>query len=401
MKRLICTAALIGSLVTSFGCETYVQNIEPPIDTIDDAALNSETQVPFLINGIRETFSYTYGNLTMLAGGLSDELEFNRLVPGATFPQYEEIDLGRIQINNNSVEDLMLALGQLRLYADTLVARTGVIAFSSQQTKKTALYAGYFYGGMARFFWASYFGLEPLRGGGVINKSPFIPSHEMYELALERFQLALDNAPSDYDTRVVNSMIARILLIEGRYAEAETASQAGLLQSDPAFTALYSVEDPNPWFYGAGMGRTQFVAANRFGVYVQTDPGEAVRVPLLDILGQDGTTHFLRQNKYPEQETPIPLTSWQEMELLRAETAVRNNRMQDALSSVNIVRSSYGLGPRNSCDLDTVMTERDIELFGTGMRLIDQRRTDHWHLQADTWHFLPITQRERTSNPYL
>jgi hypothetical protein len=50
---------------------------------------------------------------------------------------------------------------------------------------------------------------------------------------------------------------------------------------------------------------------------------------------------------------------------------------------------------------DDLLKKRDKKLNFTGNLLIDQNRFDIWHLDAGTWHYLPITQRERDANPNI
>lgn len=84
-----------------------------------------------------------------------------------------------------------------------------------------------------------------------------------------------------------------------------------------------------------------------------------------------------------------------------AEIAVRNNDMVTARTLINEVRASSNIDPITDAviDIDTIISERDRELSFTGNRLIDQRRTDSFHLPAGTWQYLPITQSERNENP--
>ena len=389
------------SAILLFSCEDYVQNIDPLISQVEDERLNSQSQVPFLINGVLARFASTYDNMTVLADGLSDALFFDYNVPNATFPTFQEIDEGDIRLDNNSVDGVLFGLGEMRFLADNLVDRvTNKISFTDQDLKKEALYYGYLIGGIARYLYATYIGLEPEKGGGVIDAGPFIPSAEMYDLAMEKLNLALDNAPSDYEARVVHSIMARIFLFQGEYSTAKTHAQSGMMDGDEPFAALYSIEANNYWWVQAGIGRHQWVVDYRFKAYVDADTNEAVRIPLQEILGNDGTTIYYIQVKY-DRDTPLNFITWQENELMLAEIEVREGNTASALNRVNAVRASHGLDPLTAVDLDVIYEERDKELFTLGIRLVDQRRFDRWHLPAGTWKYLPITQSERNSNPNL
>ena len=421
MKRLltwgnISLLLLIGLLA---GCDTFVEDVDPPIDTIPDERLNDPDQIPFLVLGVHARFADTYGGLALLGGGLSDELFFDQNVPGATFPSYREIDQGDILLDNNSVDGVYNDLGELRFLADKLVERIdNNMPDAPADLATLGRFVGYFYGGVARYFYATYFGLNPDQGGGVIDAGPFIPSDQMYDRALEKLNAALQNLPQELQIgettfsqdqlrRVVNSVIARIYLFKGDYAAATQAALNGMQPGDPPFLALFSVEAPNDFYFGGGRGRTQFVPDWRFAQYVEEDPSEVARIPLWTKLGNDGETVYYIQDKYPEQESPIPFMTWQENHLMLAELgALRGQDIGglDPLTLINEVRQSHGvtlLPAGTTVDEDLILTERDKELFVQGMRLPDQRRFNRWHLPPGRWMYLPITQNERNANPNL
>jgi starch-binding outer membrane protein, SusD/RagB family len=404
MKSLKNIVLLSLLLIGVSSCQDFVQNVGDPISSVDDALLNNESQADFLITGVQGKFAKTFGQASLFAGGLSDEMIFDRNVPGATYPQYEEMELGTLRINNNSVKDLELDLGQLRLYADTLAGRASLIAWTDTAKMNLTYYTGYLYGGIARFMYAAYFGLEEENGGGVINSSPFIPSATMYNLALERFDQALSYAdPTSSDARLVHSLKARIYLITGQYALAAAEAAQGYTEADGTFESLHSTEvvANNFWWTDAGNGRSQWAVDPRFNAYVLADAKEASRIPLQEIKGNDDSTIYFLQNKYPEDKTPTAVLSWQEMQLIQAEVLARNSQNTEALTFVNAVRASHGLDARTETNLDSIMIERDKELFCFGLRLTDQRRNNTWHLPAGTWKFLPITEDEREANPNL
>ena len=401
MKKIKAFFIIVMMATFFVGCEDFVQNIDPLLSAVEDDRLNSEGQVQFLINGVLARFASTYDNMTVLADGLSDALFFDYNVPNATFPTFQEIDEGDIRLDNNSVDGVLNGLGEMRFLADDLVRRvTENISFTDEAKKKEALFYGYFIGGVARYMYATYIGLNPTEGGGVIDAGPFIPSNDMYDLAVEKLVSALDNAPTDWHARVVHTMLARIELFRGNYTAAANHAAQGLQEGDDPFQALYTIEVNNYWWVQAGIGRHQWVVDYRFKNYVDTDPAEAARIPLAPVTGNDGTTVYYIQVKY-DRDTPLTLVSWQEAEMIQAEVEVRNGDAASALARVNKVRASHGLAPLASVDLDVIYTERDKEFFTLGLRLPDQRRFDRWHLPAGTWMYLPITQSERNANPNL
>ncbi|MFQ6115672.1 MAG: hypothetical protein ACE5NG_16550, partial [bacterium] len=362
-------------------CSDFVDEVEPIIDEVQDDLLNDEAQVPFLSTGVKVRASTTHDQLVTLSEGLSDVFFFDSNVPNATFPTFRDIDAGEITLDNNSVDGMFFDLGEMRFFADDLVRRVNEITIEDAEVKREALFTGYLYGGLARYYFATYMGLNPTEGGGVIDNGPFIPSADMYALALEKLQTALTHAADAYETRVVNSLIARIHLYTGNTSSAQQFAQNGLVDGDAPLQSLYSAESTNTVWQHAGLGRSQYVVDERFHDYVVADPLEATRIPLIEILGNDGVTIFYLQVKYDELDSPIDVISWQENELMLAELELTSNNAS-ALARVNAVRASHGLGALTALDQTALITERDKELFLTGARLVDERRFGLWHLPA-------------------
>ncbi len=443
-KNRIINSLVAGAfaLFSMQACTDYVQNIEEPIDNVADAALNTPADVHFLAVGVLNTWATTWDEHSLFADGMSDAFEFTRDIRQATYTTYEAIDNAIIQgsnpllAQNNSTESIFRELGRLRLYADTLVTRVQTkIAFTTDEEKAyqaEGLFTGYFMGAVARYMYATYWALNPTSGGGgVINKSAFIPAATLYTDAIARLDEAAKYA-DELQIRQINTFKARIYLIQGKFAEAKTAADAGMLEGDESFDAKYNTIGANQWYTWAGPGRTQFHAADRFGEYVYEDPNEAARIPLYLIAGQKKITFerdtiiagvsypagtpiakkYQQQKIYTEFGSPIKFLTWQENALMLAELAIRNgNDKATALSLVNSIRSGYGINPltdeminaKFSGDyLEMLYVERDKQLAFTGLRLIDQRRFDKWHLdKTKTWQFMPIGYAELMANPNL
>ena len=404
MNRIFAVLAifLAGTFV---GCDSFVEDVDQPIDSIDDAELFDETQVEFQIKGVQSRFSNTADLLLVFAGGLSDEFIFDQNVPNATFPSFQEMDLGDITFANNSNDGAYDNLGELRFFADNLLTRIQDIQFEDAELQTEAAFTANLYGGLARYFYATYYGLDKRQGGGIItddpdNPGPFVPSDQMYTQAIDKMNAAaaLGDAAQ---VRIINTIIARIHLFQGNFSEARAAAQNGMVEGDAPFTSLHSVDNTNYYWSQAGPGRNQWVTDFRFNDYVQLDPAEAARIPLDEVVGNDGTTIYYRQALYIDRDTALPFTKWQENELMLAELDLRDGDAASALTRINAVRASHELDPLTEVDELILMDERDKELFTMGLRLPDQRRMDIWHLGPDTWWFLPITQDERNINTNL
>lgn len=398
MKRSIAISLLVFLSLISNSCKNWVTNVDPLVDAINDSQLNSEDQLPFLINGVETTFASVVDRTNILAAGLSDAFFFN---PGND-PQFKEIDDGNIELDNRYTSGTYSKLGELRFYADDLVRRINSISVPDIMLRDSALFIGYFYGGYARYLYATYFGLSQEQGGSPINGGPFINSDEMYNLAIDKFKQSLKYTNNATLIRTVNSVIARAYLYKGDYPNSATYAENGLVNGDPSFRALHSTLNGNinSWYAITGKNNPMFVADIRFKSYIDVDPNEAKRIQLDSITVDSNQTYYC-QAAYSTSESPQIVISWQENNLMRAELSLRGFNSGNAKDLVNQVREFYGIPDLSSVDLDVIYAERDKQLFPSGNRLVDERRFDKWHLPAGTWEYLPIPETERNQNPNL
>jgi len=400
MKKLkLLLLSTVLSLVT-VSCNNFVTNIDPPITAVEDSQLNTEDQIPFVVKGVETKFAFALGQTDVSATCLSDAFFVPSKIPGPAGVTFIEINSGKIQLTNNTVVDAYDAVGQFRFYADDLVRRTNSISFSDTSLKNNALFTGNFYGGYARYLYASFFGLNPTQGGSPIDNGPFIGSNEMYDLAIGKFEESLKYLNDNSMIRTVNSVIARAYLYSGDYAKAAAFSENGMVSGDVPFQALNNSVVPNLWWYQAGEFFTQLVADFKFKSYIDADPNEANRIKLDSVMSTDSVMYYY-QAVYPEDSSPQKIITWQENNLMRAELILRGFGSGDALVLVNEVRASHGISPLSSVDLDVIYTERDKELFASANRLVDERRFNKWHLDSGTWEYLPIPESERNGNPNI
>lgn len=412
---------------TAVSCSEYTSDTDAPISIITDDALTNEEQVPFLETGVLARFTQANDNLTVIAGGLSDELEFdaegNSL---ATFPTFAEIDQGDILFDNNSIDGPYTTINEARFLADDLIRRIGEIGtFEDAAVRDQALYSANLVGGITRYWLGTYFGLTETVKGAPIDNSAIIPRADLYTQAIAKFDaaLALANARQ---TQVVNSLKVELYMSVNDYASAATVLQGSVLESgDAPFQSLYNLQSQNAWFGQAGEGRTQLTTNQRFADYIAAEPTEANRIDIEafteNVVGP--ITYYYTDY---ERVEPINIVTWQEMDLARAEILNDNPAANvgspgsTPLSLINDVRASHGIPAfAGTVDQDVILEERDKELYATGNRLTDQLRTGNFHLVggatysvpssaitgntfvlvATPWQHFPITSRERNNNP--
>ncbi|KAF0152046.1 MAG: hypothetical protein FD143_1414 [Ignavibacteria bacterium] len=401
MKKYKILLVLLPIVFFSFsGCEEYISDVDPVIDLAKDDFLNTEAQMDFLSKGVQQRFATTASQLACLMDLQSDAMIYTSRIATASFPTFEEIDRGTILPDNATVQGIYIAVGQVRKYADDLVARAGKVTFTSEQRRINTLFTGNLYGGIARFYMAIAFGLNQNEPGGVIDAGPFIPQGALLDQAIAKMKEAHNIQTDAYLKKVTNSMIAKAYFAKKDYANAATHAAAGMVSGDRAFEALHN-DLFNIYFWGfAGAGRVQIAVNSRFNDYVVREPKEANRIKLGTVRGTDNITYYW-QMKYPDRTNNFPVMTWQENNLMIAECVLRGSGSGNALALVNAVRTSRNLDPLTTINVDGILVERDKELFVQGTRLMDQHRTDKWHITGNVWRYMPIPRNERNANPNL
>jgi hypothetical protein len=399
-------------LLSVSSCQNFVQGVSKPINTINDDDLNNESQLPVLFAGVTGNFGQYWRFASMYLSTLSDEfITVEGIAQNPVFSSYREFDMGMPLLVRTDRE--WGFLGGARFQAQDLINRVPKIHFSQDSNRLKCLFVGYFYIALVQHHYAAFWGISPRQGGGVLLGGPFIPSSQMHDTALNNFNRALQYARTDYERRLVNSFVVRIHLLEGRYKECLTAARLGMREGDAPMSQLYSPTSANFWYDDAGVNH-RIIPADRFRGYVEAEPAEAGRIPLSlgNAPAANRTTPYYVQAKYDADVSPIDLITWQENALMIAEMLVRDNNATAALVEVNRVRAAAprvmgvpALALRSTTNLDSIRLERQKQLFATGLRILDQRRFNDWHfppsLANTAWYYLPISQRERNSNPNL
>ncbi len=83
-------------------------------------------------------------------------------------------------------------------------------------------------------------------------------------------------------------------------------------------------------------------------------------------------------SKYTSLESPVPVATWEEAQLIMAEAALDANQLQDAVDIINVLHDAVGLADFVSTDAgeirDQLIYERAAELFLEGQHMQDLER---------------------------
>lgn len=264
------------------------------------------------------------------------------------------------------------------------------------------------YGGYAYVLLGEGFCEVPLDGG------PIVPKSEIWSNASRLFDTAIGhaNAAGNSDIVLMATMgQARVHLNNGRLAEASAAAR----------------QIPEGWSrvirhstVGGGLRENRIWGLNNFGAQIsvtedyrnlEIDGVPDTRVPVEDTgrSGADQSEPLWIQLKFPEPDSPTPIASWEEAQLIIAEA----EGGQEAVAAINRLRTQAGLPLFESTDeaeiRSQVIEERRRQLFAEGHRLGDMLRLDlpfpgpidHQGATYGPLRCMPIPLSEANANPNI
>jgi hypothetical protein len=220
-----------------------------------------------------------------------------------------------------------------------------------------------------------------------IDLGPELTPAELFALADERFTRAITTATT-VGGATGNSIRylalvgrARARIDQGKAAEA--ATDAALVPNGFVFDAHYTA--------ASARSENRVFRVNNSTGQVTVDPtfrnvtfGGVVdrRVPVADA-GRSGAFAQVRlwqQTKYPTLDSPIPIATWREALLIRAEAAARAGSTAEAVGFINQLRTAASLPAFTAASaaaaLAQIPEERRRELFLESHRLFDTIRFD-------------------------
>lgn len=369
----ISLAAAMAPVLTLTSCESLLEAEAP--SRILEETLEQPSNAQVIVAGAVADFECAFSQYVAVMGTVADEFSDSQANAAiwdidrrTNFPStglystglcggfggvYTPVSIARYTLDN--------ALRLLESWSDADVpGRTALIA-------RAAAYSGYAHILLGEGFCSA-----------AVDLGPELTPAQLFALAEEKFAQALAAAATAGNDSLKNLALggrARARLNLGKRTEA--AADAALVPNGFVFNARHSA--------ASGRSENRVFRANNTNGTVTVDStyrnvqflGVAdPRVPVSDA-GRGGGLPSVRlwvQNKYTSLAAPIPIATWREALLIRAEVAGG----QEAVSIINQLHARVGLPPFVSVSEPAiqaqVIEERRRELFLESHRLYDTIR---------------------------
>ena len=246
-----------------------------------------------------------------------------------------------------------------------------------------------------------------------IDQSPIMTPQEVLAVAETKFDDAIRYAQSAGRNDLLllaTAGRARTRLDRGNLAGA--ATDAEQIPAGFVWNAEYSTVEGRREnrIYNLNI-RSRYLSIERTkntGLMAGGEPDPRITMTDAHAKGHDGVTDHFYQDKYPTADTPIPMASWNEAQLILAET-----RPEQAVEAINRLRASQGIPAvtaEESADIMAlVLEERRRQLFSEGHRLNDMLRhnipfptgVNHKGQPWGTQTCMPLPRQERLNNPNI
>ncbi len=387
--------ALAALLLPSAACDGLfdVQNEQD----ILEQDLDQEAALAPLVNGVAGDWIDMYDNAINIMGLVSFEL-----IHTGSFPSWRSVETGLMDRTSNG-NGVYNQVSRSIWVADDAARRIDESFGGGAMSEPAQVRV---YGGYAKVMLADNF------CEGTLNGGPAMPPAEFYRLAEEDFSSAMSIATGagapDWAMRAQAGR-ARVRSMLGDHAGALADAKA--IPAGFGFDAIYSQNSGREQNSVASLTRTltrreagvhptfyddsRFIADPRTS-FIDRGPNET---------GPDPTRKYVEQEKYKDRDSPIPISTWQEVRLIEAEAELNIGSLERAVALINEVRAFVSLDPyegemSQSAVMDQLMYERSAELWLQAHRLNDLRRINDPSLAGrDVCFEIGIDEWE--SNPNL
>lgn len=409
-RRRLCIATGVLLLGVT-ACGGGLLEVENP-GRVAESDLSNPAIVPTLVNSALGQFECAYTNYVATAGIMANEYVNASSWLNINGWGWRGIELKTITGSCPTNRDATgmgayTPLQQARYMNENVAARIEAFPDAQVQNKDEKLaflsaYAGFSY---------------VLLGEGycemAVDQGPLMTPQEVLAVAEERFTAAIAYAAAAGRADLgLLALVGRARTRLDRGNMAGAASDADQIPADFVWNAGYSTVE--------GRRENRIYNLNRRNRYLSVEttrntnlmaggaPDPRISMTNSGAMGNDGVTAHFYQNKYPAADSPIPMASWREAQLIIAEA-----RPADAVAAIDRLRASQGIPAVTASEgadlLALVIEERRRQLFSEGHRLNDMLRHDipfptgenHKGQPWGTMTCMPLPDQERLNNPNI
>jgi starch-binding outer membrane protein, SusD/RagB family len=401
-RKIERIGVLSVAVLLTVGCDGLLEVTNP--GPIADEDLNTPAAMPALVVGMAADLSVALSTTTIWGSVWSDDLTHSGTLGAPTI-------FSRGIIEPSEVNGWWGSAHRARWVAEEGIERMREVLGGNFESSPLASH-GYLLAGFANRI------LGENACEAVFNGGPAEPHSVHFERAEDQFtealRLASARGAADHVT-AAHAGRAQVRAAQGNWDGAvQDASQVPIDFVHEAVYSLNTSRENNGWS-AVTLVRGEYSVWESPWYEVEGDS----RIPWEEVLAAggniapaaNGTTPWVRQQKYLSDGDNIALAKGDEMVLIRAEAALRGGDAQQAVSLMNEVRAHHGLEAVAGGSPNEVWPllhfERGATLWLEGRRFWDLRR---WHEESGPAHHpwlsnrdrcVPVSEFERLSNPNI
>lgn len=418
-KNIYIIFSLLITLVSFSACDSWVDDAKTPNDSLTWEEINRPGMIAAvrnnklvdgpLINYIKTIVGDASSSVFLNTGAMTDEIASSEK-PNVLL--YKSLRNDNVSSNGGQTDGLWNNLQNLRARSEELLVIQNNVAKNDYPNldvvRSYGRFTGNFYSGYAYYLLAQCFSSISDKEGSVTVNGKMLSHSDLYQKALDYYTTAIEEAndeglkkysdffKSGLATRTVEAMIVKLYMHRENYTEAAKHIDNAFRAGD-SFTVVYNQN-------GSTNGLYSVIGINALNAQVDTViPGElrnaAERKAIQTKMNKGKNLYLASLDKY----SPLIITDYNEMQLIRAELVLRSQLSGDALSLVNSVISSFDASSIEKTAPDMVLLThlRRVYLYLRGERIADARRNllppakqKVWDDRNNKW--MPFPENEKS-----
>ena len=349
-------AAFAGLAAVITGCNpSEALKVQQP-DNVQPGQITSAAGLPSIRNATLSAFQIAYSGAGDLSnGGHEGEINISGLITDEledveTFTTRIQID-GRVALpGNQTLNGIFIDLASARSFADQADAAYNKFDANNDDHSLVLSYGAYTYVLFAEN-WCEGVPVSSINAGGVITYGQPLTRPQLLAIAIQRFDSAITIAQGNGDSGNVYLArvgLARALMDSGGADKAQfgaAATAAGGIPTNFIYQIGAStnaqVEANGIWQYS--FNNAAFSVSNKEGInglpFGSANDPRVVSVPTGGN-GTNGITPMVQQQLYPLQNSPTPLATGIEAQLIIAENQIATGNIGGAQTTLNALRAT-------------------------------------------------------------